>query len=1312
MASAVGANGSGKTNFFHAIRFVLSDLFQNLRSEDRHALLHEGAGHQVLSAFVEIVFDNSDNRIPKLDMGYDCLILYESYLSTLVGTKNKGCDMVDKEEVRLRRTIGLKKDEYFLDGKHITKTEVMNLLESAGFSRSNPYYVVQQGKIASLTLMKDSERLDLLKEIGGNKRKQIIQVVQYLDERLKELDEEKEELRKYQQLDKQRKSLEYTIYDKELQDARRKLEEVEEARTKVSEKSSEMYNAVLDSHERFKDLDKKSKDLMKELQGLNKDKEALETKQAEAIKKQTALELDVKDLEERMSGNMQAKEDAVKQLRMLQKEIQESTEELNRIKPLYDNQLKKEENITKGIMEREKQLSILYQKQGRATQFSSKAARDKWLQKEIDDLEQVLYSNSSQEQKLQEEIFGLNEELERLDESIVRRKTEIKELESSIAKSRFNSQKTERDKLQDERKSLWEKESKLSAEIDKLKAEVEKAEKSLDHATPGPQKLRAGNDSGSTRPWCSHCNRVGHTKEKCFKLHGYLEKKEKDNKTALLSSIAADDVLDVRLTKTQLETLHKILGTSTTHGSLATQGAIPKLDTVFPVQQEVSTVLPNYNTSTEVQHPPDQVKQQKQVPEIQVYSRRNRSPETDTAVPIASPTEDCSETEDVRRGLNSIRKICREYNIGGVFGPIIELLNCDEKFFTAVEVTAGNSLFHVVVEKDEISTQIIRHLNSLKGGRVTFIPLNRVKAPHVTYPQSSDVIPLLKKLNFSSKYAPAFAQVFGRTVICRDIDVATRVARTDGLDCITLEGDQVSKKGGMTGGFYDYRRSKLKLQLEQKITAFVTEQQQLDAKRVLDKSVLEQHKQDIANANKQKQYTSKALENKRKSLADVQMQIDQLRASMAMKRAEMGTELIDHLTPEEKDLLSRLNPEITDLKEQLINCRSDRIETESRKAELETNLTTNLKRQKQELEAIISAAEADALLDEAESKRQELMDANLLVDDATQQLKRVSDRIDELTKQLRGIKDEKNNLKGLEDAYERTLQDEAKELEQLLSKRSNLLAKQEEYSKKIRELGPLSSDAFETYKRKQIKELQKMLHRCNEQLQQFSHVNKKALDQYVNFTEQREELQKRQAELDSGDEKIKELIEVLDQRKDESIERTFKGVARHFREVFSELVQGGHGHLVMMKKKVLEVLTWKLSLKIGIQLPTPQFSSVSFTGQGETQSMKQLSGGQKTVVALTLIFAIQRCDPAPFYLFDEIDAALDPQYRTAVGNIIRRLADMANTQFITTTFRPELVKVADHIYGVTHKNRVSRVNVVSKEDALDFIEHDQSHNAE
>ncbi|CAO2840950.1 unnamed protein product [Amaranthus hypochondriacus] len=1174
----VGANGSGKSNFFHAIRFVLSDLFQNLRSEDRHALLHEGAGNQVLSAFVEIVFDNSDNRIP-----------------------------VDKEEVRLRRTIGLKKDEYFLDGKHITKTEVMNLLESAGFSRSNPYYVVQQGKIASLTLMKDSERLDLLKEIGGtrvyeerrreslkimqetgNKRKQIIEVVKYLDERLKELDEEKEDLRKYQQLDKQRKSLEYTIYEKELQDARQKLAKVEEERDKASEKSTAMYDEILKSEEKSKVLDKDYKRLTKELQVLSKEKIAVEKRREEAIKRKTKLELDCRDLKERISGSSRAKNGAAKLLEAVKQEILESRHELDNIKPYYDDLKMQEDVMTKGIMEREKKLSLLYQKQGRATQFSSKADRDKWLQKEIDELERVLASNFSQEQKLQGEIENLNAQLRERDEFIQSRKAILASLENNISQSNegFITLKGVRDKLQDERKSLWERENELSSEIEKLKSEVVKAEKNLDHATPG----------------------------------------------------------------------------------------------------------------------------------------------------------------DIRRGLASVRRIAEQYRIQGVFGSVIELLDCDERFFTAVEVTAGNSLFHVVVDTDETATQIIRHLNASKGGRVTFIPLNKVKPAHINCPQSDDVVPLLKKLKFQDMYTKAFSQVFGRTVVCRNLDVAARVARTDGLDCITLEGDQVSKKGGMTGGFYDYRRSKLKFMnivkqntrvinmkeeelaevrfqlqdIDHKITEKVTEQQKIDADRAHQRSEMEQLRQDIADANKQKRSLSTALEKKEKLLSNVRTQIEQLNGNIALKRAEMGTDLVDHLTPEERNLLSRLNPEIKEMKENLMECRTKLVEIETKKLELETNLSTNLLRRQQELEAVISSAENEKLPAEAELKQNEVDEAKSLVEQATEELRRVSGSMDHITKELKKIKLENDKLQKLRDDYEKQLQKEAEELEHLISNKNMLLARQEEYSKKIRELGLLPSDAFETYRRKGTKELHKMLHKCNEQLQQFSHVNKKALDQYVNFTEQREALQLRQGELDAGDEKIKELIEVLDQRKDESIERTFKGVARNFREVFSELVQGGHGFLVMMKKKDGDIgdddqdedrpretdTEGRVEKYIGVKV------KVSFTGQGDTQSMKQLSGGQKTVVALALIFAIQRCDPAPFYLFDEIDAALDPQYRTAVGNMIRRLADQANTQFITTTFRPELVKVADKIYGVTHHKRVSRVNVVSKDEALQFIERDQTQNAD
>jgi structural maintenance of chromosome 3 (chondroitin sulfate proteoglycan 6) len=114
----VGRNGSGKSNFFFAIQFVLSDEFSHLKPEEKKQLLHEGTGSIVVSGYVEIIFDNSDNRIP-----------------------------IEREEVSLRRVIGPKKDTYYLDKKLVTKSDVMNLLEGAGFSRSNPYYIVKQGKV-------------------------------------------------------------------------------------------------------------------------------------------------------------------------------------------------------------------------------------------------------------------------------------------------------------------------------------------------------------------------------------------------------------------------------------------------------------------------------------------------------------------------------------------------------------------------------------------------------------------------------------------------------------------------------------------------------------------------------------------------------------------------------------------------------------------------------------------------------------------------------------------------------------------------------------------------------------------------------------------------------------------------------------------------------------------------------------------------------------------------------------------------------------------------------------------------------------
>ena len=123
------------SNFFDAIQFVLlGPKFASLRQEDRQHLLHEGAGSSAMNAYVEIIFDNSDGRLT-----------------------------VESDEVVLRRVVGLKKDEFFLNRKRVQKSEVQSLLESAGFSKSNPYYIVQQGKVSNLCVMNDKKRLDLLK---------------------------------------------------------------------------------------------------------------------------------------------------------------------------------------------------------------------------------------------------------------------------------------------------------------------------------------------------------------------------------------------------------------------------------------------------------------------------------------------------------------------------------------------------------------------------------------------------------------------------------------------------------------------------------------------------------------------------------------------------------------------------------------------------------------------------------------------------------------------------------------------------------------------------------------------------------------------------------------------------------------------------------------------------------------------------------------------------------------------------------------------------------------------------------------------
>ena len=215
----VGRNGSGKSNFFSAIEFVLSPEFSNLSSEKaRIALLHRGVGPQPINAFVEIIFDNSDGRFP-----------------------------LESEEVTIRRVIGSKKDQFFINGKLASsKSEIQGDLETAGLSCSNPYYIVKQGQINHIASCTASRRLKVIKEVAGagvyeekmvKAEQQLVITNNMIDEieenlknirnKLEQLTEENEALEEYRKADRQKRALEFTILEADIEDNTKKQREVE-----------------------------------------------------------------------------------------------------------------------------------------------------------------------------------------------------------------------------------------------------------------------------------------------------------------------------------------------------------------------------------------------------------------------------------------------------------------------------------------------------------------------------------------------------------------------------------------------------------------------------------------------------------------------------------------------------------------------------------------------------------------------------------------------------------------------------------------------------------------------------------------------------------------------------------------------------------------------------------------------------------------------------------------------------------------------------------------------------------------------------
>lgn len=235
------------------------------------------------------------------------------------------------------------------------------------------------------------------------------------------------------------------------------------------------------------------------------------------------------------------------------------------------------------------------------------------------------------------------------------------------------------------------------------------------------------------------------------------------------------------------------------------------------------------------------------------------------------------------------------------------------------------------------------------------------------------------------------------------------------------------------------------------------------------------------------------------------------------------------------------------------------------------------------------------------------------------------------------------------------------------------------------------------------------LGQVHEQLKKLQHVNKRSSSEYETVTTQRRELEERYSHLYQEEQTIHELVESLDAKKDEKIMTTFKGVQKHFKEIFAELVPRGSAELTLltvddMEDNAKDSRAAKSKKENRIDRFVGVGIKASFSDASSSGSKSLLSGGQHTIVALALIFAIQRADPAPFYILDEVDAALDPTHRSAVGAMIKKQTSGDNgVQFVTSSFWEEFLDYGDKWFGVSMARTASSIEELNQQEAVAFV---------
>ncbi len=668
--------------------------------------------------------------------------------------------------------------------------------------------------------------------------------------------------------------------------------------------------------------------------------------------------------------------------------------------------------------------------------------------------------------------------------------------------------------------------------------------------------------------------------------------------------------------------------------------------------------------------------------------------------------------EGYSHSVRAILKACRENRqLGdGIHGALAQLIHVRERFETAIEVALGAALQNIVVKDEYTAKNAIRYLKDNNLGRATFLPISSVKPRDLDQGTQKrlEVEPgylgsASEKIECEPAFKDIISNLLGRTVIAQTIDEGIAISRKYGYSfrVVTLDGEVLNPGGSMTGGSQPSKsssllsRNRILRELDDKIEALSSRQEQFEKECVQLSGKISEMEETLRGIQKELQDLELTVLREEHRVLGLQDNIKGFAARQDMLQAEKN-ELDGNISSCKQEIqeaekrLSSIEQSIATLKATIegnqLQSKAEQAKRDEIHADIndyKVSVNSVLESQEQTREAIAHLNEEKLLLVESIQKRIEDKVRNKERMEALQsEILSIRDKIkgqDEIKTgknlKLEGLQEEtlilETEVSGMVDAITsfndtiRILQEEYGKLE---VRKAKLTAELEAMQNRLWDEYELTFGTAAEY-RKEIHNIRQTQARINElkaTIRELGPVNVSAIEDYSKTKERHQFLSQQKEDLVNSEEKLNRVIrEMLSIMKRQFLDE-FQRINQNFNQVFRELFDGGRAEVVLENPDDV--------LECGIDI-------IAQPPGKKLQNMLLLSGGERAMTAIAILFAILKMRPAPFCVLDEIEAALDDANVYKFADYIRKFTK--TTQFIVITHRKGTMENSDALYGVT-----------------------------